>query len=100
MIGGSARVGSLVDANLLTATLTTLNPNLTLMLTPNIFATVTLFPPPQAGDELDDAAAADMAEYVAAVRGAGALGTSAAECRAPSPAFLADVWQVCSSGAT
>ena len=44
--------------------------------------------------ELDDEAAADVAAYVAAVRGAGAAGTTAAECRSLSPAFLADVWQV------
>ena len=44
--------------------------------------------------ELDDAAAADVAAYVTAVRGQGASGTTAAECRSLSPAFLADVWQV------
>jgi len=46
-----------------------------------------------AGD-LDNEAAADVAAYVAAVRGPGAPGTTAAECRSLSPAFLADVWQV------
>ena len=46
-----------------------------------------------AGD-LDDEAAADVAAYVAAVRGPCAPGTTAAECRSLSPAFLADVWQV------
>jgi len=47
-----------------------------------------------AGD-LDRGAAADVAAYVAAVRGPGAPCTMAAECCSLSPAFLADVWQVC-----
>ena len=45
-----------------------------------------------AGD-LDEEAAADVAAYVTAVRGPGAPGTAAEECRSLSPAFLADVWQ-------
>ncbi len=43
---------------------------------------------------IDEAGAAELAHLVATVRGRGAPGTTLAECRSPTAAFMADIYEV------
>ena len=49
--------------------------------------------------EMDDTSAAMFSELLTALRGDGAVGTTALECKRMAPAVLADIQEVCISHA-